>query len=189
MQSRRTKVILASVVAVFVFGVVMALNRGERSRDLVLSIEPINPSSDITVHVGGAVEEPGLYSLPRGSRVADALDLAILLENADPSGLQLARVLEDEQSIIVAEEPVDPVSSDRPSETSSDESTSSLVDLNTASESELEQLPGIGPALASRIIERRNLEGPFQSVDELSEVSGISDRMVDDLRGLVSVNR
>ena len=185
MDSRRTKIVLAAVVAVFVFGIVMALNRGERSRDLVLSIEPIDPSEDVTVYIGGAVEDPGLYSLPRGSRVSDVLDLSGVLENADTSGLQLARILEDEQTIVVAENPA----SANDYTDASEQQGSTGVDLNNASESELQQLPGIGPALAERIIERRNLEGPYQSVDELSEVSGISDRMVDELRELVSINR
>lgn len=184
-DSRRTKLVLATVVAVFVFGIVMALNRGERSRDLVLSIEPIDPSDDVTVYVGGSVDDPGLYSLPRGSRVADAVDLAGLPESADTGGLQMAQVLEDEQSIIVAAEATET----NEDAGSTDRGGGTRINLNHANESELQQLPGIGPALAEQIIERRNVEGPYQSVDELSEVSGISDRMVDELRELVSVNR
>jgi competence protein ComEA len=61
-----------------------------------------------------------------------------------------------------------------------------VVNINTASAAQLEELPGIGPVLAERVVAYREQNGPFQSVDELAEVAGISDRMVDELRALIT---
>ncbi|MDP9365099.1 MAG: helix-hairpin-helix domain-containing protein, partial [Chloroflexota bacterium] len=69
------------------------------------------------------------------------------------------------------------------------ETQSSLVDLNSASVPELDGLPGIGPVLAQRIVDRRTAVGPFRGVDELVEVQGISARMLEELRPLVTVER
>ncbi|TVR68722.1 MAG: ComEA family DNA-binding protein [Sphaerobacteraceae bacterium] len=183
------------MVVVVVFVVILSVTRSDRSRDLVLQIEPIDSSNDVTVFVGGAVEDPGLYSLPRGSRVHDAIDLAGVLDSADTSALSLASVVSDEQSIIISEQqkPVeatdddsvpDPGSVGRLSESDSGD----RINVNTASQAELQSLPGVGPAIAERIIDHRTSEGLFESIDELSDVSGISDRMVDDLRSLVEVS-
>lgn len=186
MESNQRKLVISAVIVAVVAGVLILINRSDRQRDLVLKIEPLESSDDVTVYVGGAVEEPGLYSLPRGSRVAEALDMAGRLEETDDSSLDLADALVDEQTVMVPEaaptpepdadvgdrEPVDGVQ----------------IDINTATREELEFLPGIGPAFAERIVERRNTVGPFESLDELSEIAGISDRMVDDLRGLAVVD-
>lgn len=188
MESRRAKAILGTVIVVLVFGFIMTISRGERSRELVLQIEPIDQSDEVTVYVDGAVEDPGLFALPRGARVSEALDLAGLLESADTSGLPLARVLQDEQSLTVPEQTASsPTASPEHSRTSQD-NPSELINLNQATETELQELPGIGPAIAERVRAHRDLEGPFQSLDELSDVSGISDRMVDELRDHLTVD-
>jgi competence protein ComEA len=185
MHTWRMKMILAAVIATVVFGLIVIVNRGERSRDLVLSLEPLDTSDDVTVFVGGAVDDPGLYVLPRGSRLSEAIDLAGPLDSADTSRLPMAQVLSDEQSILVPEIVAE---SDATQErTSSGESSSELLNVNQASQAELETLPGIGPALAERIVERRVNVGPFTTLEEMSDVSGISDRMVDEIREHASV--
>lgn len=193
MESQRTRAILAAVVAVIVFVIVLSVTRSDRSRDLVLQIEPIDPSDEVTVYVGGAVADPGLYSLPRGSRVQEAIELAGALESADTTRLALASIVRDEQSIILSEVPEhahdDSESlSEAPSSSDSGTVRDSRINLNAASAVELQSLPGIGPAIAERILAHRNSNGAFSSVDELSDVSGISDRMVDELRPLVAIN-
>ncbi len=164
----------------------LALLRQERAQsDLVLRVEPLETPSEITVYVGGAVAQPGLYTLPAGSRLVEVLERAVLLPGADTSRLPLAERLRDGQSIVVPERPIQGTSSEAVATAA--EPSSPLIDLNTASVDELETLPGIGPALAERIVAYRTEHGPFQSVDELAEVRGISPRMVDQLRGLVTV--
>ena len=177
--------ILGFVVGLLV-ALALALLRQERGQgDLVLRVEPLETPADITVHVDGAVAKPGLYTLPTGSRLADALDRAGLLPSADTSRLPLAERLRDGQSIVVPERPSQVT--EGTTATAPAEPGSTLIDINTASADELETLPGIGPALAERIVAYRTEHGPFQSVDELAEVRGISPRMVEELRGLVTV--
>jgi competence protein ComEA len=181
MQSRWTKLAGAAVIVAVVFAAIVTVTRSDRSRDLVLRIEPIEPSDEVTVYVGGAVEDPGLFSLPRGSRLSEALDMAGPSGSADLSALPLASILQDEQSITVPAALED--SDDGVAELDSTiDLTSDSININQASEAELLSLPGIGPALAERIRQRRDTEGPFQSIDELSEISGISDRMVSEIR-------
>lgn len=180
-DSHRSKLVAVAVIVAVTLGLIFTLTRGERSRDLVLRIEPVDGSDELTVYVGGAVESPGLYALPRGSRVSEAIDLAGRLDIADLSSLQLAAALRDEQTIMVPEAaPEVPAGDSR--EAVGDVPESGQVNINSASASELETLNGIGTVLAERIIERREMVGPFQSLDELVEINGISDNTVDELR-------
>ncbi|MGO0122766.1 helix-hairpin-helix domain-containing protein [Desulfothermobacter acidiphilus] len=141
----------------------------------------------LLVHVAGAVERPGVYQLPAGSRVKDALDQAGPLPTADPHALNLAQVLVDGQKIVVPTkssgeqggEPRNPFMS------SPTLSSGTKVNLNTASEAELQTLPGIGPTLARRIVEYRSKNGPFSSVDELAKVPGIGARRLEQLRDYI----
>lgn len=181
MNAHRSKLVIVAVIVAFVLGLIFTLTRSERSRDLVLSLEPIDGTSEVTVYVGGAVEEPGLYSLQRGARLSEAIDLAGQLDSADLSALELAGVLQDEQTVMVPE-----IAAERAGDSSisaeAASGNSDLIDINTASAVELETLNGIGSVLAERIIERRESEGRFSSLDQLTEINGISERMVDDLR-------
>ncbi len=178
--------ILGFVAGLFVALALALLRQGRAHGDLVLRVEPLETPADITVYVGGAVAQPGLHTLPAGSRLADALDRAGLLPGADASRLPLAERLRDGQSIVVPERSAQAPDGSGVA-TATVEPASTLIDINTASADELEALPGIGPALAERIVAYRTEHGPFQSVDELAEVRGISPRMVDELRDLVTV--
>ncbi len=134
------------------------------------------------VYVSGAVAAPDVYRLPFNARVIDALQAAGgLMEQADVSGLNLAAPVRDGEHIrvpFVGEAVVPPAS---------DQSGSDLLNLNQASVADLEELPGIGAALAARIIERRNTKGPYQSIDELREVSGIGEKLFAQIAPLVTV--
>ena len=141
---------------------------------------------NVFVHVTGAVARPGVVTLRAGSRVADAVDAAGgATADADTEQLNLARVLSDGEQIRVprvGEVLPDPApqltgtagpgagaASGKPG----DGGASGTVNINTASASELEKLPGIGPALAPRIVEYRDSHGPFATVDALTDVPGI----------------
>ena len=181
-------VVLGAVVAV-AFATIVIVVRGNRSHDLVLKVEPINESGEITVYAGGAVATPGLYTLPLHARVATLLDQAGLLANSDQSALQLAAELHDGQQVIVPVQPAPEATvaaashlGSAPTAIPTTTKTAGPVDVNSASEQQLEALPGIGPTLAQRIIDYRTANGPFASLDELANVKGISMRMVDELR-------
>lgn len=131
-------------------------------------------SGDVVVHVAGAVAKPGLIRLPAGARVADAIEAA-----GGPRGrkaldsVNLARPVVDGEQIIVGV-------------AAATDSAAGLA-LNSATAADLEDLPGIGPVLAQRIVAWREANGPFRSVDELSEVSGIGDALMAQLRSEVRV--
>jgi len=124
------------------------------------------PELMVLVHVVGAVEEPGVVSLPENSRVHDALALAGgAQEDAELGGVNLARVVYDGEQIIVPRvgEPV----------LASSGEGSGPISLSRADQETLETLPRIGPATAERIIAWRDKNGPFRSVEDLLAVSGI----------------
>ncbi len=146
----------------------------------------------IVVDVVGAVARPGLHELPAGSRVADAVEAAGgLTAEADRIRLNLAEPLADgarlwvpEVSEMAAPEVVGLTSGSGAVEGSS----AGPLNINTAGAAALEELPGIGPALAAAIVEHRQRFGPFASVDELTEVSGIGSVKLEQIRPRATVN-
>lgn len=149
------------------------------------SVEPPatpSPAAVVVVHVVGRVARPGLVTLPAGSRVADAIAAAggVTRPRAADS-VNLARVLADGEQIAVGADAVAAAS------TPTTGAVAPIVDLNTADLAALDSLPGVGPVLAGRILAWRQAHGPFRSVDELGEVSGIGDAILGQLRPLVRV--
>jgi competence protein ComEA len=161
-------------------------------------------TAEVTVHVAGAVVGPGVVTLPGGARVADAIaQVGGLTADADPTRVNLARPLVDGEQILVlreGEEPPPPLAGSA----SGDPALGSTgaggeasgagaaaaggpVDINTAGSTDLETLPGIGPALAARIISHREQHGPFREPGDLRDVSGIGEKRFQDLAALVTV--
>lgn len=137
--------------------------------------------SMIYVHILGAVGRPGLYELREGDRAVDAVAAAGgFLDTADQSQLNLARLLVDGEQIIV------PVVGATPAAVPGT-TAGGLVNLNTADAATLETLPRVGPAMAARIIEWREANGPFTAVDDLLSITGIGDKTFEGLRDLVTV--
>jgi competence protein ComEA len=147
------------------------------------------PDRHIVVHVAGAVHAPRVVHLPEGSRVVDALAAAGGLRvDAATDGLNLARVLADgEQVYVPTVGEADAVAPGAGGSGGSAWRPDGRLDLNRATAADLEQLPGIGPVLAARIIDWREQNGPFTSVGQLREVSGIGERTLQRLAELVTV--
>jgi competence protein ComEA len=179
---------------------------------VIVSVQHVDDPTIVRVYVGGEVHRPGVVALPRGSRVNDAIEAAGGTTPAgDTSALGLAAVLDDSDQIVVpAHRDVSGVAELRtPTPTAMDTGAvaenampdhtlspqapappaggSSLVNINSATIEELDSLPGIGPAIAQRIIDYRTSEGPFQTIDELERIRGISARMVGELTPFVTV--
>jgi competence protein ComEA len=144
-----------------------------------------SPSVTLIVDVAGAVRQPGVYEFAEGDRVIDAIERAGgSMPKADLSLLNLAAPLADGTQILVPK--AGPPGAEVPGGTMPG-STSGLIDINSASETELETLPGIGEVLAATIVEYRTQNGPFASVEDLMDVSGIGPATLDEIRDQVTV--
>ena len=146
--------------------------------------EMADTASTVVVSVVGLVARPGLVTLPAGSRVADAVEAAGgLLPEADPASVNLAAVVADGQQIAVGV----PGAAPSPAGTAGGTVPGGPVNLNTATVSDLDALPGIGPVLAQRIVSYRDQQGRFTSVEQLDDVPGIGPSIYDQLKTLVTV--
>jgi len=187
------------VVVALVVGVIFAVMTFQHSRaqelpavpSVSVSMEP-SPTptpSMVKVHVLGAVVHPGVVTIPEGSRVQDAIIAAGgLRADADPALLNLAAVVADGSQIVIGTvgSPAGEVNGDSGGGGSSD-GAGVKVNINTASQTELETLPGVGPVTAGKIIAWRNDHGRFSTIGELQEVSGIGPKTMAQLEPYVTV--
>ena len=143
----------------------------------------------ITVDVKGAVKSPGIYDLPVGSRVNDAVQKAGgLTEQADSKSLNLAQKVSDEALVYVPTKGEEAASQQAGSGTAYSTSKEKKVNLNKASLEELKQVKGLGGKRAQDIIDHREANGKFKSVDELKKVSGIGAKTIEKLKDYVTVD-
>ena len=149
-----------------------------------------SPEQDlITVDVKGAVKSPGIYDLPVGSRVHDAVQKAGgLTEEADSKSLNLAQKVSDEALVYVPTKGEEVASQQTGSGTTASTSKDKKVNLNKASLEELKQVKGLGGKRAQDIIDHREANGKFKSVDELKKVSGIGAKTIEKLKDYVTVD-
>jgi competence protein ComEA len=134
----------------------------------------------LVVYVSGAVRRPGLYRLPRGTRIDDAIALAGgATARADLIAVNLAAPLADGEQIVV------PLRGVAGATSGAAASPTAPLDLNSASLEQLDALPGIGPTTAQKILDYRQAHGAFHSLDELDAVPGIGPARLEQLEGLV----
>ena len=147
-----------------------------------------SPAGEVVVDVAGRVRHPGIVRLPTGSRVVDAVEAAGgPRRGVDLTGLNLARVLVDGEQVVVGVRPPPGVAASAASAPGAAGAAGALVNINTASQTELETLPGIGPVTAQAILQWRTDNGAFSAVDELMEVSGIGEATLADVAPFVTV--
>jgi competence protein ComEA len=145
--------------------------------------------SVLVVHVAGAVAAPGVYQLPAGTRVDGAVAVAGgPTSDADPSLLNLAAPVVDGERVYVprAGESIPPPPA-RPVAAADAATPAGPVDLNRATVSELDTLPGVGPATAQAIVDHREQHGPFATVEDLEAVRGIGPAKLEAMRDLVAL--
>lgn len=157
-------------------------NAVEEENTRSLPAEEDTIGSTIYVDIGGAVHKPGLYTLDKGARVKDGITAAGgALPDADMSGVNLAKKLNDEEKLYI------PKQEELPSPQMATESSSSgVVSIQNGSKEELMTLPGIGDKTAEKIMEYRSAH-PFTKVDDLKEVPGIGDKTFDSLKNNIQL--
>lgn len=158
-----------------------------------VQLRPAPTPEPLQVHVAGAVVRPGVYDLPKDSRVLDAVEAAGgFVAEADKNALNLAARVEDGERLDIPyvagyvqdeEEGFVVVSEGTPSPLAGDE----LVDINTASFEELDKLPGIGPTTAQKIIDYRDENGPFARIEDITNVSGIGPATYEEIKDMIIV--
>lgn len=151
--------------------------------------ENASASGEVVVHVTGAVDAPGVYTLPANARVDDAVRAAGATAEADLSQLNLAQKLADGQKITVPVVGTNAGTDGAAAATSSTNSNNggALVNINTATLEELETLPSIGEVRAQAIITYRETNGGFRTIDDIKEVSGIGEKIFADISPYITV--
>ena len=205
---KQKKIIIGIAAIAIIFGGIYIFdlngdyNTIEENQEIMIKENSTKDESEETeekelviVHIAGCVKKPGIVRLPEGSRIEDAINAADgLNEDADISNINLAHVLEDGTKIRIPSindennnEEEDYIIDGTSSETSSNQSKGKLVNINTATASDLQTLDGIGPSLATRIVEYRNSNGKFKKIEDIKNVSGIGDSKYAKIKDYIKV--
>ncbi len=198
---RGQQIILLVLVGVILFGGGFRLAQVKERSAVQPALETTEQSrvKTINVHVTGAVTKPGVYELEADDRIIDAVNKAVPLGDADLHSLKLAAKIIDGQDIYVpfkADQDVMAADGSQPTGNPgayrsgglpAGPAAGSLVNINTADAAQLDTLPGIGSSLAQRIIQYRETNGPFNSIEDLKDVSGIGDKNFENLKDRITV--
>ena len=189
-------IVLCSVLGLLTGGAVVYFSlRGQEPIPAIVvstplptsTLQPSATPAPIRVYVSGAVQSPAVCELPHGSIVQDAIDaVGGPAFDADLGCVNLALELQDQQHVHVPRvgeaNPPPVISGGAPRG-----ENVLVVNINTATASELETLPGVGEVTAQRIIEYRELNGPFQTIEAIQEVSGIGPKTFEGMRAMITV--
>jgi competence protein ComEA len=190
----RTKVartiFLIIVGGLVLFIVYSILKRPESSAPpLVITLQPRSiptatvPPTSIEVYVTGAINKPDVYALPIGSIVKDLIAAAGgATSDADLVAINLAQRLTDQTHIHVPRK-----GETIPATPNSGSATGALININTADATQLDTLPGIGPATAQGIIEFRTSNGPFKKIEDIKNVPRIGDALFEKIKGMITI--
>lgn len=175
-QLRTNTALVLGVVmgtALIVFGVLWWLNSQRQPQITFLA----TPHAGIAVEMRGAIATPGVIHLPPGARLIDAINASGgLTDEADRPLINLSARVSDGQVVVI------------PTMPSEESASAGLININTASVAELTQLPGIGDVLANRIVDYRELNGPYQRIEDLLNIQGISGNLLEEIGPLITVS-
>jgi len=174
-QRRSIYIVLGGSLAIGALFFSLAQGNASPSPKPTISLAPITSISPtpttIVVDVAGKVLHPNIYTLPSGSRAADAITAAGgALKGVSLTDINLAHILVDGEQIVVGAPPV--VTSPSKAKGKRGKSSTAIVNINTATAAQLELLAGVGPVMASKIIAYRTAHGKFTTIDELAKVPG-----------------
>ena len=179
-------------------------NTNEEEIENVLEVAQTNTTKEteeknIFVHIAGCVQKEGMLELSSNSRIADAIEKAGgLTQEADLSDINLAYLLEDGMKIYIPNQNERQENNEKTEDTAKTENTPSMqiqdtntkqdvININTATQEELDTLPGIGPATAAKIIAYRKEKGKFNNKEEIKEVSGIGEAKYEKIKEYISI--
>lgn len=191
----RPYIAMVVLFAIVLAGTILVLRQPAPAPLTIITPTP-RPSAtpaSVIIDVRGAVAQPGVYTLSAGSRLQDVLTQAGgVLPNAETRNLNLARRLNDGEQIYVPQvgeaTATVPATAGKGAPASAATKTPlGIINLNTATLEELDGLPGIGPAIAQRIIDYRNQNGAFKQIDDLKKVRGIGDALFSQIKDMVTV--
>lgn len=188
-------VVLAFVVAGIVFSYAMSAKNRAKEEAVQVSEEASSKEEEteeasespkkICVHVCGCVKTPGVYYLPEGARIHEAVEIAGgMTEEADPQYVNLAKAAEDGTQIYIPS--FEEVASGAVFEQQQEED-GALVNINTAGVEELKNLPGIGEIKAEAIVAYREASGGFRSIEEIMNVAGIKENSYEKIKDYIRV--
>lgn len=204
--NRKQKIIIGIAALVVIAGIGIYLfvknsqyEEFDMNEVLVNAEEKEYKGDTIIVHITGEVKEPGIIELPSEARIADAIEaVGGVTEGADLDEVNLAFVLSDGQKVYIPNKNEKEVSGEKVYITAGsgnniivqdkvEEGKKQKVNINEAKQEDFEQLPGIGPSIAQRIVEYRDQNGKFTSIDELQEVKGIGEAKFENIKEYVTI--
>lgn len=193
LERYRVSITAVLIALILVGGFVFYLKRPEAApiavADNALATATATSNGIIKVYVSGAVASPGVYTLEGGDRVEDAIKAAGgPSSNADLSRVNLAKRITDEQQVnvpVIGSTPA-PAGTALSGAVDTAKEPSGPVNINTANEQELQTLPGIGQVFSQRIIQYREANGPFKSIEDIKKVEGIGDGRFQQIKDLIT---
>ena len=198
-------IILITIIGIGIYCYTNAIeNTSEEEIENVLEVAQTNTTKEteeknIFVHIAGCVQKEGMLELSSNSRIADAIEKAGgLTQEADLSDINLAYLLEDGMKIYIPNQNERQENNEKTENTAKTENTPSMqiqdtntkqdvININTATQEELDTLPGIGPATAAKIIAYRKEKGKFNNKEEIKEVSGIGEAKYEKIKEYISI--
>ena len=199
--NRKTIIIILIIMAITLIYYIYSTKENEEIESFEQTNEIIQNDTEmeeikekIKIHIAGAVNKEGLYELEEEQRIADAIEIAGGLKNdADLSDINLASKLEDGMKIYIptvnetTNENINTENTYATQNSNTQEKATDKININTASESELDTLPGIGPSTALKIIKYREETGKFKSIEDIKEVSGIGESKYEQIKDLIKI--